>query len=184
MGDDVTCGLGDHPNSNAYHADITLAYGIKFVWLGRGTMITGQSVPISIKSFINIYDSNHPFYSIMNISKELAKNILSHFGNKKYSMHRNNDLVRITSLDDGQKVYEFMRFDNHWRGVGRNANVEGLAYVISKKNIERLKEVSGFMIVYTHFGQNTDHRKPLPIETIGALRNLAIEYHSGHIDLT
>ena len=51
IGDDVTFGLGDHPDSNAYHADLTLAFGIKFLWLGKITMMVGQSVPLLGETF-------------------------------------------------------------------------------------------------------------------------------------
>jgi len=76
FGDDVTFGLGDHPDSKAYHADLTLNYGIKFVWLGRVTMIVGQSDAITLETFTSIFDSDHPLYSLINISKEIAKNAM------------------------------------------------------------------------------------------------------------
>jgi len=117
LGDDRTFGLGDHPGSIAYHSDLTLAYGIKFVWLGRVTTVIGQSVPITLKTFSSVYDSRHPVQSLINMGKEFAKNVLAVLGNKKYAMHKNYDLVRIAKLDDGQKAYEFLRFDNYWKGV-------------------------------------------------------------------
>ena len=184
LGDDVTFGLGDHPGSKEYHADLTLAYGIKFAWLGRVTMITGQSVPINIETFTDIFDSDHPIYSFVNMSKELAKNVIGVFGNKKYAMHQGNELVNITELNDGQKVYEFMRFDNHWKGVGVGADAKGLAYAISSKSIAQLKKKEGYMIVYTHLGKNTNSLQPIPRETQNAFRNLAREFKAGDIYIT
>lgn len=184
FGDDVTFGLGDHPDSKAYHADLTLNYGIKFVWLGRVTMITGQSTPITLGTYTRIYDSQYPVHSLINVSKEFGKNILAFLGNKKYRMHKNNDLVKITTLDDGKKVYEFIRFDNYWKGVSTGADAEGLAYVISKKVIDRLKEVNGYMIVYTHFGKNKNSTQYIPKTTQDALRNLEKEYREGNIFVT
>ena len=184
LGDDRTFGLGDHQDSSAYHADITLAYGIKFVWLGRITMVIGQSVPITLKTFSSIYDSRHPVHSFINMKKEFAKNVLAVFGNMKYAMHKSYDLMRITKLDDGQKVYEFLRFDNHWKGVGRGATSKHLAYVISKRTLTRLKEVGGYMIVYTHLGLNSDCSQVIAKETQIALRDLAREYETGNIYIT
>lgn len=184
LGDDVTFGSGDHPDSIAYHADLTLDYGIKFVWLGRVTMITGQSTPVNIGTFANIFDSDYPINSLVNISKEFAKNVLAVFGNKKYAMHRNNDLVRITELDDGQKIYEFKRFDNYWQGVSTGANSKGLAYAISKRTLNRLKKIGGYMIVYTHMGINTDCSQFICKDTQKALRNLAKEFEAGNIYVT
>lgn len=184
LGDDVTFGLGDHPESEAYHADLTLAYGIKFAWLGRVTMITGQSVPVTVKTFSGIFDYDHPIHSIINISKEFAKNVFGIFGNKKYAMHKNNDLVKVTQLNDGQKIYEFIRFDNHWKGVGYGADANGLAYSISKKVIDQLKRKEGYMIVYTHLGKNAHSAQPIPKGTQNALRQLAREYEVGNIWVT
>ena len=184
LGDDVTFGLGDHPESKAYHADLTLAYGIKFAWLGRVTMITGQAAPLTIESFSGIFDYDHPMNSIINISKEFAKNVFGIFGNKKYAMHKKNDLVKITQLNDGQKIYEFMRFDNHWKGVGYGADANGLAHSISKKVIDQLKRKEGYMIVYTHLGKNAQSSQPIPRETQNALRRLARESEFGNIWVT
>jgi len=184
LGDDCTFGLGDHPRSTAYHSDLTLAYGIKFVWLGRVTTVIGQSVPITLKTFFSVYDSRHPVDSFINMIKEFAKNVLAVFGNIKYAMHKNNDLMRITKLDDGQKVYEFSRFDNHWKGVAEGATSKRLAYVISQRTLERLKKVGGYMIVYTHLGLNSDCSQMIAKETQIALRDLASEYETGNIYIT
>jgi hypothetical protein len=184
FGDDVTLGWGDHPGTREYHADLTLAHGIKFVWLGRVTMIAGQAVPVKIENFTDIFDNDHPMHSIINISKEVSKNVLGILGNKKYEMHKNNDLVKITQLNDGQKVYEFIRFDNYWDGVATGANSKGLAYVISKRTLDRLKKIGGYMIVYTHLGQNSACDQYICQETQDALRNLAKEFNNGHIYIT
>lgn len=185
MGDDVTFGFGDHPDSDAYHSDLTLDYGIKFAWFGRVTMIAGQSVPITFSSFSSIFDREHTFNSFVNISKEFVKNALGMLGNEKYALHYGNDLLQIVELDDGRKLYEFMRFDNHWSGVGNGANSKGLAYSISKKTLNRLKKVGGYMIVYTHFGMNSDCAPQfICTETQNALRVLANEFETGNIFVT
>lgn len=184
LGDDVTFGLGDHPGSKAYHADLTLAEGIKFAWLGRVTMVVGQSVPITVKTFTDIFDADHPLNSFVNMSKEFAKNVLGVFGNKKYIMHKGNDIVKITDLNDGQKVFEFMRFDNHWKGVGVGADAKGLAYSISSRVLANLKKKEGYMIVYTHLGKNSDSAQFIPTETQNALRNLSAEFEAGNIYVT
>ena len=184
FGDDVTMGFGDHPGLKEYHSDLMIAYGIKFAWIGRVTMITGQSVPVTFRTFTSIFDAEHSINSILNITKEFTKNVLGVFGNKKYAMHKKNDLVKITELDDGQKVYEFMRFDNYWQGVATGADSKGLAYVISRKTLDRLKDVGGYMIVYTHLGRNSDCSQYVCKKTQSALRNLAEEYEAGNIYVT
>jgi len=184
LGDDTTFGLGDHPESSAYHSDLTLAYGIKFAWLGRVTTVIGQSMPVSLKTFSSIFDSRHPIDSLKNMVKEFAKNVLAVLGNRKYAMHKNYDLIRVAKLDDGQKVYEFMRFDNYWKGVAEGATSRRLAYVISRRTLERLKEAGGYMVVYTHLGKNSDCSQVIAEETQNALRDLASEQERGNIYVT
>ena len=184
FGDHNTFGLGDHPESPAYHADLTLDYGIKFAWMGRATMITGQSTPFRLQSFTSIFDDTHPYYSFVNITKEFARSFLALLGNKKYAIHKKNELVKISTLDDGQKIYEFIRFNYHWQGVGKGGDSRGLAYILSKKRLENLKKSGGYMIVYTHLGRNSDCDQFICKETQRALRNLAEEYRVGNIFVT
>ena len=47
FGPDIMRGNGDVPGSTAYHADLTAAYGIRYVWRGRTTSITGQDASIT-----------------------------------------------------------------------------------------------------------------------------------------
>jgi hypothetical protein len=147
-------------------------------------MKIGQSTPITPKIFTDLYDSDYPFYSLLNISKEFAKHVLSIWGNQKYAMHKENDLLKITTLDDGQKVYEFMRFDNFWQGVATGANSAGLGYVLSRKTLDRLIDVGGYMIIYTHLGMNENCAQYICPQTQTALRNLAREFYSGNIYVT
>jgi hypothetical protein len=147
-------------------------------------MIAGQAVPISINTFCDIFNSNYPIHSIVNIGKEFSKNFLGVLGLKKYAMHEKNDLIKISTLNDGQKVYEFMRFDTHWKGVGRGADANGLANSISQQVLERLKNREGYMVVYTHLGKNAGNQEPIPKETRNALRNLADEFKNGAIFVT
>lgn len=184
IGGSSTYGYGDDPGSKYYHTDLTIPYGIKFVWLGRVTMVAGQSAEITTKSFTNIFDPEHPWHTVVNIGKEFSKGILSQFDHKKYLMHKNNEIVNVATLKDGQKVYEFMRYESHWQGVGAGADSQGLSYSISKKNLDRLKDASGYMIVYTHFGGHNSSSEYLPPKTISALRNLSDEYYAGNINVT
>ena len=183
LGDDVGLGEGDHPESKAYHADLTLGYGIKFAWMGRVTMIAGQVAPVRIGNYLEIFDARHPLESCQNMGKELAKNVLGVFGNRQYSIHKGNDLVKITELDDGQKVYEFVRFDYSLKGVTESADIIGLATAISEETLNRLKEVEGYMIVYSHLGTKRSHGF-IPEETEVALRHLADECRTGNVYVT
>jgi hypothetical protein len=184
MGDDVTFGTGDHPDSLSYHADLTIKYGIKFAWLGRVTMIVGQEVAPDIKQFLYILDSEHYIKSISNMIKEFSKHYLACLGSRKYSMHKKNRLVEVRQLDDGQRIYEFMRFDNYWEGVSKGATSKNLGYILSEKTFKRLKKIGGFMIVYTHLGINDDCNKVICEETVNSFRILEKEFYNGEIFVT
>lgn len=187
LGKDVTAGLGDVVGAPIYHADITLQYGVRFVWRGRVSSIVGQERPFSINSFLNLFDAAHPFHTLQNSGRELIKTILARLGNRQFAIHAQNNLLRIATLSDGQQVYEFKRANNHWRGTSY-AVCQNLAYVLNRRTLARLVQVGGGMIVYTHLGQGLDGRPQilpaLPPEVCAALGNLAEEYHAGRIYVT
>jgi hypothetical protein len=181
FGNDKTRGYGDIPGNIAYHADLTIQYGIKFVWLGRVTEIIGQETPVNIATFSDIIDSAYLTSTVKNAVVEFLKNVVAVFGSKKYALHKTNNLLRVTKLDDGQKVYEFMRYDRSPKGVSYGANSKGLAYAIQSKYLNSLVQKGGYMIVYTHLGKNDGSRDYFPLKTRNALENMQKEFRSGNI---
>jgi hypothetical protein len=177
-------GMGDVRESSPYHLDLTVKYGFKFFWLGRGSSTFVHETPIRLSKFICIFDSKHLLNSSINIVKEFTKHVLAVFGNKKYAMHKDYRLLKVQTMRDGQKIFEFLRSDNYWKGVGMGANSKGLAYTISKQNLKSLIKIRGYMIIYTHLGKNSDCKDVIAEETKEALRNLALEYKNGNIYVT
>ena len=178
--------LGDNRDTKYYHADLTIPYGIKYVWMHSLTSIIGQATPITFTTFFGSFDSSYSLQSIRHIVKSLVKNILSIFRlwQSKYSLHANNDLIKIVKLKDGQKVYEFLRYDSHPDGIGYGATSKAMAYNLSEKVFRQLKKVRGYGILYTHFGKNKDCPQKICEETQRALRNLEKEYRKGEIYVT
>lgn len=150
FGSDIMKGQGDLPSSKVYHADITTAYGIKYVWLGRVTSITGQNVR---RSFNGILNMAHPAKSLVTLMKELLKVALSKAGNKKYSMHLHNNAMQERILRSGQLVYEFIRTNPHWGGVSCGDRSDRLSEVLSEAFLSRMMERDGVCILYTHLGK-------------------------------
>ena len=184
FGKDTTQGEGDILNSPIYHADVTLKYGIKFIWKGRGSSIIGHGVPFSFQSFIRIFDKNYPVYTGVNIAKEITKTILAYAGNKRFAIHRGNSLLRVTHLKDGQRVYEFQRCNNYWQGLSYGHDSVGLAYIIRPIALSDLTASEGTMIIYTHLGVGSLFPPYIAKETQYALRCLANAYHTGDIYIT
>jgi len=175
---------GDDPSSNVYHADVTLDYGIRFAWVGAHTRVIGQSPTDSASPLSTVLDPQYALRSCVSILKEIRKNTLGQLGDDRFVMHRQNALMRMLQLEDGQHVHEFMRYGNHPVSVGQGATSRGLSYVISKRVLQRLKAVQGFMIAYAHLGKNTGCQQVVAQETQAALRNLAREYQDGQVYVT
>jgi glycosyltransferase involved in cell wall biosynthesis len=175
---------GDDPRSDAYHADATLDYGIRFAWIGATTRLVGQSSANSSASLSTVFDLQYPLRSSVSVLKEMRKSALGRWGDERYVMCRQNRLTRPTQLEDGQRVHEFVRYCNHPVGVSHGATSRGLAYAISRRALDRLKATQGFMIVYTHLGKNGDCEQFIAPETQERLRDLERDYRNGEVYVT
>jgi hypothetical protein len=172
------CGRGDVSGSDVYHADISCAFGIRYVWRGRITSIIGQDVEPSI---FPIWSPRHPLQSANTLGKELLKGVLARAGNEKYAMHRSNRLMRPVKLRSGHDVIEFIRFNPYWGGVGFAATADGLADVLVEKTLATLVEREGISILYTHMGKIHSRQEPFNARTRKALERLAAYHHEGQI---
>src|SRR5207253_20567 len=119
FGSDIMQGHGDDPNHAAYHADLTLGYGIEHVWRGRVTSVIGQNRPLS---FRGIGNWSHPIATAKTIAKEAIKQGLARCGNGKYRLHANNRILNEVRLRDGRCATEFLRCHPHWNGVSGGDN--------------------------------------------------------------
>lgn len=177
---------GDNPGSPYYHADLTVPYGLKFVWNYSSTSIIGQASPVSLGMIVDSFDPEYPLQSVKNAAIAAVKQVASTFGvwESRYALHAGNQLVRVARLDDGQKVYEFMRFDNHPEGIGYGAVSSTTAHNLSGRVFKKLVSRSGYLILYTHLGKNDDCGQDICEETVEALRQLEREFREGRIYVT
>lgn len=181
FGGDIMKGKGDVPGSLSYHADLTLAYGIRYICMGRVTSVVGQDVA---RRYDGIFNANHPFSSGKTLVKEAVKNLLAETLGGKYAMHAGNVILRNTTLRDGRNAIEFIRCNPHWGGVSVCDTADGLGKVLTSKMLDLLEEREGTCILYTHLGKIHDRHRPLCGEAIHALRTLAERYQEGRILLT
>lgn len=181
FGEDIMRGSGDVPGAAAFHANLTCAYGIKYVWRGRVTSVIGQSVG---RRLAGIYDTRHPVGSLRTISKELAKGALGRAGHRKYRIHGTNEAIRKVRLRSGHAVYEFLRSNPHWAGVNQGETAAGLGSVLTPNVLDRLVDRGGTCILYTHLGKVRDDEQPLPHGSREALRRLARYQHGGKVLVT
>jgi hypothetical protein len=172
FGSDIMCGHGDEPGHPAYHADLTTAYGIKYVWRGRVTSVIGQDRRLS---FAGVGNWEHPFLSSVTLAKEVAKTVAGRSGSPKYALHSGNRLVTSVTLRDGQPTREILRCNPHWAGVSAADRGDRVDEVLTTSFLDRLVSRGGKCILYTHLGKlgKGEHRRRFSPAVVSSFRLLA-----------
>ena len=169
FGADIMKGSGDVPSSPAYHADLTVGLGVKYVWRGRVTSVIGQNVR---RSLGGIWDHLHPVSSMRAAAKEYLKGALARSGSTKYAMHTDNLVLQPSHLRDGQPIFEFLRANPSWGGVSRFETADGVPEVITQQMLDLLVERRGACILYTHLGKVRNPQQPFNVATRRAFQLL------------
>ena len=176
-------GKGDLQEEKEYHLDLLLGYGVKYIWTERLTNIIGQGNSITRKHLKQLFDSGFKKNSSKELLKTLVKIFLSKIGSKKYNYFADNNIFQISKMKDSSRVFEFIRFNNHFKGAAIGDSFEDLWYIISGKTLRALKRNSGYCIVYTHLGKNFGIKSELGKRTVSALKNLRNEYENKEIQI-
>jgi len=156
---------GDNPGAVEYHTDLTIPLGIKFLWRGQVTHCIGQDGCFSLINFAKM-------------GYEYFQDILSW----DIDYPHDNSLVHTYTLDDGQKVFEFVRFIDSW-GKYPSARQEHLPYQLGPKVVDELIRRQGYLIQYTHLG--TGKQPPyLSAPTVAALRYMKKKHDDGQLFVT
>lgn len=178
FGADIMRGYGDEAGHRAYHADRTCDFGVRYVWRGRVTSVTGQDVPASLAGLLR---RRAPLASARTLAKEAVKQARARCGSAKYKMHATNDILRRTQLRDGRPVYEFLRSNPHWGGVSSCDTGREIGQVLTEGLLERLEQRGGVCILYTHLGKIRDPRVPFDESAVRVFRRLADAQRDGRI---
>jgi hypothetical protein len=181
LGPDIMRGQGDVVGAPAYHADLSHAFGLRYVWRGRVTSIIGQDVRRSLRGILN---RHHPIGSLRTLAKELAKGLLARAGSAKFAMHGANTVFRRASLRSGHEIFEFLRSNPCWQAVDRGETAEGLAEVLVPSMLRHLVRREGVCILYTHLGKVRRPGEPFGPKTREALRMLAEQHRAGRVLVT
>ena len=152
------CGQGDVPGAAAYHADLTRAFGVAYVWRGRVTSVVGQDVP---RRLAGIVRRGHLLPSARTLAKEAAKGLLARAGSEKYAMHRDNAVLRSVTLRDGGGAREFLRCNPHWAAVDEGETADGLAEVLTRLHARRPGPVGRRLRPVHAPGQDQGSRPPV-----------------------
>lgn len=159
FGSDIMHGHGDMPNHEAYHADLTIAYGIRYISRGRVTSILGQDVHPETWQLLQV---RHPLVTGQTFAKEQAKRMLGRLGHPKYDIHVRNEVLRAMRLRDGSTCYEFLRCNPCEGGVSASACGREIGRVLTSEMVNRFAQVGGLCVLYTHLGKI--HRKDRPFD--------------------
>ena len=178
FGPDIMQGHGDEPDHEAYHADLTVAQGLRYVWLGRVTSCMGQNAPYTPMTSLAAETS---LKSVLNTARDSVKTLHAAFGGAKYAMHRGNRLTRPYTLRDGQQVTEFIRCNPHPHGVSVGDHALGVGAALHQPALDSLAERRGVAIIYTHLGKHVRSPELFPAETRQAFERLRSASLSGDI---
>ena len=184
FGPDIMYGYGDIPNSRAYHADISIAYGIRYVWRGRTTGLLGQNASVHPLLFARMFECRNPLISGKTLAKEAVKVLLGHMKHARWQMHASNTVYRLSNLRDGHLVWEFLRADPYFGGQSSVDTGELIGRVLTKRNLDMLVRRKAVWIHYTHLGKVKNSRVPFGEPTQKAFRLLASYYSDGRILVT
>ncbi|MFW6154477.1 MAG: hypothetical protein ACOC95_04590 [Planctomycetota bacterium] len=178
FGADIMAGHGDEVGHEAYHADLTWQYGIRFVWRGRVTSIIGQDTPPHLGG---VWSPRRPVASTATVAREAVKLVVGRLGHPKYAMHGPNHVMRPARLRDGTAVMEFMRSNPHAGGVSCGETGKRLAEVLTYRMLRRLIDREGVCLLYTHLGKGLSLAEPLPPASVNALRRLRAAQDAGDV---
>jgi hypothetical protein len=181
FGPDIMQGSGDVEGSPAYHADLTCAFGIEYVWRGRVTSVIGQDVA---RRLGGIAQWRHPAASSMTAAKEAAKGWLARAGSSKYASHLSNELLWSSRLRSGQPVREFLRANPSWAGISVYETADGLGEVVTDRFLDRLVSRGGGCVLYTHLGKMRQPGRTVAPSARQALERVAGLFSSGRLLVT
>ncbi|MFW5708806.1 MAG: hypothetical protein ACOCX5_01165 [Chloroflexota bacterium] len=184
LGKDTTAGCGDDPASPAYHLDQTYAFGIKFVWRGRGSSLLCHGTGLRPEHFLSLYERDHPIATVKLIGREIVRTAAAYAGSRRFALHRSAALMRPVRLMDGHLFFEFQRSNPYWGGISKGHSSTELAYILRPEALSKQIHQGGTSIIYTHLGLGSAPPSYLPPPTRRALRDLAAAYYSGDIYVT
>lgn len=170
----------EYKNYN-YTLDIAERIGVRYIWNGTITKYAGQDFFVSYFSYLKA------------LEVPLSKAVIFFLLRKLFSTSqliagvppavKENAQYWSRQFPDGRTLYSFIRF-----GSWEDADIDGLANVISAENIRNLIAREGTCIAYTHLGKRKPNRfndaDHIPATTKIALKNISKEYKEKNLKIS
>ena len=172
LDNDIMQGQGAEEDKPAYHSDLTVQSGmLAFIWKGRVTSCVAQNAR---RSYQELFNKKQMKASLKTITLEFIKGWFARLGSQKYAMHKDNKVLRQSTLVDGTEINEFMRCNPAWGGVSCFDQARGIHHVLTKKMLDTLVKKQGCSVLYSHLGKVHSVVQPFTNETRQAFELLAI----------
>ena len=179
FGGDIMRGSGDVAGSPVFHADLTHAFGIEYVWRGRVTSVIGQDTG---RRLGGIARSSHLVASGITVAKEAAKGLFARGGSAKYAPHKSNVVLWRSALRSGQPVVEFLRSNPSWAGISVHDTLDGLGEVVNEPMSEPARRARGRVrAVHASWARRRQPGRVLTPQTRAALDLVADARNSGRL---
>ena len=157
-------------------------HGVRYVWRGRVTSVTGQDVP---RRLGGIFDPGTRSASARTLAKEAVKGPgWAAWASRSTRCTRPTGCFAPARLRDGQPVFEFLRANPYWQAVDEGETADGLAESPAPPRFSTARRRGGLMVLYTHLGKVSDRRVPFGPATRAALGRLAEAYRAGRVLVT
>lgn len=159
---------GDNKKSSYYHMDLVKEIGIKYFWISQVTHLVGQDAK----------------YSLNNLAKnQIQRGLALKYWRKQIPPFFSNKLLEEVKLRDNSIIKAFMRFINPW-GKYSYTDINNIPYQINRTILMELIKNQGYLVLYTHLGNNSLNSTLIPENSKKHLLELAKEYYNGNIFIT
>ncbi len=145
-----------------YHLDLTRRAGVRYVWVKELTRIVGQERSLEPEDWLE---------NGINLGRNMIRGFIKRDQGAGASQpfQISNQLLRPKTFRDGSVLYEILRF-----GSFLQDGSDHLPELLTVKNLRRLVETGGAMILYTHLGKGRPSpEKPFSPESYSTLARLA-----------
>jgi hypothetical protein len=181
---DVPHHQGAKPGSSSFHVDLLFQAGFRVLWRFL-TPIIGQDRPLSLGEHLSIgseQSSSRASFVTKRIAKRSLMAIDRELGGicRYHRENMDNEFLAEATLDNGQRVHEFRRFNNHPVNIWHGMHVPDLLRQLHADVLDRLTEVGGYMVVYNHL-EYGDFYHP---DIVAVLRDLGRREQEGNIWVT